>query len=316
MATKTNISASPAEATRAAVDEARDGVLAARTAVQQWQGKADAADRETADLESTAGERILADPEAAEAIESRLTVLRSLSRAARRGLDATAPTVVAAESLYLTAEAALLDLDVAAAADVLAQHQAETDRLLMLLEAHEGRFMCQSEARDRVARANAGALVLGAELPASPAPKSRALAARVAKLSDRVEVLRELAAGRDPREWWKANRPGTAVDYPDCLTRPGALVTTPEHRDRLQSLKESISGIQAAQVELSDEIKSWQVRRDQGTDLGAAATAIARLEARLEELPGELQDARATLAALAGPPVDVTPTGALEVSPQ
>lgn len=293
-----------------AVDSAREAVLAARAQVEQWESKLDGARRDLAALDQSAGEQILADPGAGDAIESRLTVLRSTVRAAERALEAAGPKVTTAESRYLAAEAVALEVPLAAARARLVEHHARTRELLAELEEHEGPFVPEVELANLKHAFN----VLGDEPRTRKVLKSVVLQQAVRRLEDQVTILREMAAGRDPREWERRHRSNpniaSAVEYPACVTGPDALVPTRAYLDSVNRLRSTVTELeQLLERDLPAEIEEWKDRASRGTeDRESAESAIRRREHRLGELPAELDTARRQLAELegyAGDQVDV-----------
>ncbi len=285
-----------------AVEAARAAVLAAREQVANWESRLAEASAELSELEQTAGESILADPAAADAIESRLTVLRSTVRAAERAVDAARPKVTTAESRYLTAEAAALEQPLAEARTKLTEHEERTAQLLAKLEDHEGVFVPESE----VLKLRHAFDVAGGDVRARKAPKSLALRREVRRLEDQITILREMAAGRDPREWERQHRTnpitGSTVEYPGCVAGPDALVPTRAYLDSVDQLRSTIVELERLLLEeLPAEIEAWRTRAGHGTDdREAAEAAISRREQRLAEIPAELEAARRQLAELEG----------------
>lgn len=229
--TRNAMKSAPATAATAAADAVRE----ARGILARWETTRQEAAAALAELQSGVGAEALADPQAALALPRQMQEQRDRIEIADRALDAQRSRVAAAESEYLLAEADLLERAVAAAAAALEQHEARTAELLRALEAHEGRYVPESE----IAEFDSGALVRDGRVEYTM-PRSRILRAELETAEKRVWILREMAAGRDPHpalraqlsivdgKWW-----GTGITleelYPACVWGPDALVTAPAY---------------------------------------------------------------------------------------
>ncbi len=160
-------------------------------------------------------------------------------------------------------------------------------------------FIPESEARHAFD-------VAGGEVRNRRAPKSGVLRREVRKLEDQIAILREMAAGRDPREWERQHRSNpnvaSAVEYPACVSGPDALVPTRAYLDSVDQLRATVADLERlVEHELPAEIEEWKDRASRGThDRETAQAAIARRQQRLEEIPSELDAARRQLAELEG----------------
>ncbi len=291
------------------VEQARAAVLEARTTVEEWKGRITAAHDELAELEQSAGERILADPISAEAIESRLTTLRSTARAAERALDAARPKVTAVESRYLAAEAAALEAPLADARKELEEHERKTERLLAQLEKHEGPFVSEYEKHWAVMSARSSTVLYVGEVQVPATPKSHLMKTGIRVLEDKITILREMVAGRDPREWERQHRTslwgGSQVEYPACVVGPDALVPTVAYLESIERMRKTVRELEELQDTLPREIEEWEDKIASDPHFEGMTEPVARRRARLAEVPGELAAARAGLEALVGAGGDV-----------
>lgn len=276
------------------VDDARAAVIAARETLAGWESKGAQARAELAAREESAGEQILADPSAAEQIESRLTVLRSTVRAADRALAAQLPQVTLAESRYLTAEADALDEPLAAARAELDTHNAKVERLLSQLAKLEGAFIPEIDLINLRRSFDRDAVTQW------QVPKSHMMRGEIRKLEDQVKILREMAAGRDPRDWERTRSANVdPVAYPACLVGPDALVKTHEFVASVAFHRRHLAELEALERQLPDEIAEWEVRGQQG-DPTFPQAGLERRRARLETLGDEIAAARDHLTTLTG----------------
>lgn len=278
------------------VQSAKDALVAAREVVEGWRAKAAEAQADLDQLEATAGDRILADPDAAEEIESALTTHRLTVRAAKRAEESAMPAVVEAEAAYLNAEAGTAAAAAEVARGELVEHQAKTDRLLAQLERHEGEFVSRGDMVNAVMRVTPATTYAGAAA-SYKTPKSAALRRRVAAAEVEVRILRDLAQGLDPRGWMRSTR--EQVSYPACLTSVDALVRPPEHRDQAMQLERVIVELEACLVDLPRDIERVRDERARGLlNEETMQTQVARFEARLAEIPDELEQAKSNLSRL------------------
>jgi hypothetical protein len=289
-----------------AVSTTRDAVLAERATLESWEAKHAAAEAELAALERLAGDSILAEPDDAEKVEGKIADARRAVRAAARAIEAQGPRVPVAEARYFAAEADALDAERVAAQRVLDEHDAKTEKLLRQLEEHEGAFVPEVDLIKVQHQAGTG--------PNSwKAPKSAAMRSKVRTLGDQVTILRELAAGRDPEVWIRANRynviSGKTVEYPECVAGPDALVSVPAFltrtegaRTRLRELEELLDELPRRLEERAQAIRLHQPNMDVADDY-----VWARLQARLKDLPDELAIARRECAAILGDQDDDLP---------
>lgn len=288
-----------------AVAAARAHVEEQRATLARWEQKAHEAAMELEGVQERAGEELLEDPDAEEHITATITQLQSRVLLAERAAAAQRPKVTRAESAYLAAEGDLLEEPLAQARAVLAEHEKETHRLLHLLEAHEGSFISEASHRNSL-----GSVIDGWSGQSIPVPRlvSNKLRHVVTLAERRLTVVRELAAGRDPRhlisEWQTWERPPQDY-YPASLQGPDALVPTPAYLASVQQLRTQVSELEEAAAALPGEIEEWQSQLHRGIEMdGVTQAGLERREYRLQTITVELEQARAELAALTG--VDAT----------
>jgi hypothetical protein len=279
------------------IDSAKAEVLRQRGILAEWETKRGDAIREAAELEARAGAEILDGPDMEDEIDLRLASLQRRARSAEKAIAAQRPRVLSAESKYLAAEADDLDATAREAEEVVAGHHTETQRLLGLLEAHEGPHISEYEHRRSISSLD----VLVLDSRPVVVPKSRRLVAEATLLRHQVLVLRELAAGRDPepliRSW---NYNSSSDAYADCVTGADALVRAPHFLAAVERAREVVAELEALPAELEAEIEEFKtkLRRGGGEEAQAAESAIRRREHRLSEIDAELVAARADLEAL------------------
>lgn len=217
---------SPAEVARRDLD-------AQRETLARWGAQVAATEAELASLQQRAGEEVLDDPNAAGVLARSMQGLRDQLDIARRAVAAQGPRVQRAEAAYLNAEADLLEAVAVDARKKLEAHQTRTAGLLAQLAEHEGVFVPEVQLIDALRSGN----VLGTPTEWAT-PKSEPLedAAHLAGL--RVQILREMAAGRDPAPLLQAQasrRDSTVCGlsipelYPPCVWGPEAVVPAPAY---------------------------------------------------------------------------------------
>lgn len=278
------------------VETAAAEVVRQRAVLAEWETKQADAEREAAELENRAGTEILDTPDLEDEIDLRLASLKRRARSAAKAIEAQRPRVLAAESRYLAAQADAHEAPAREAEQALVKHNAETERILDLLRRHEGPYV--SDLQYRRALASPGVTVVF-ESPAV-VPTSHRLAAGATRLRRQVQVLRELAAGRDPEaliRTWKLNNSADA--YPECVAGQDALVRAPHFLQQVEYARDTVAELEALPAQLEAEIAEWESRGRSGADgAEAAEVAIRRRRFRLGQIPEELAAARANLDAL------------------
>ena len=283
----------------AAVDQARADVEEQRSRLAQWEAKLAAAQHELESIQDRAGAELLEDPDAEEHIATTIAQLQARITLARKAITAQRPRIVHAESAYLAAEADRLEAPLVEVQARIEAHEAKTAKLLAQLEAHDGPYVTEK----RLVQEQRSQNVVWAEgPPVMRPPKSERMRAEALAGRRQVQVLRELAAGRDPRPmingWIGVSK---ADVYPECVQGPDALVHTPAYLDSVTALRERIEELeQARDVELPGRLAEHE-RTAAIEDPQSQDTYVgAQLRHRLASIDGELVQARADLAALTG----------------
>lgn len=276
-----------------AVEVAAAGVVEAREVLTRWGQALDKARAALAEVEAESGESLLDDPERAAAWPGRVREARDAVTVAERAVAAQEPRVEAAERAWCRAQADVFEVDVLVPArKALGEHQARTVELLAALEAHDGPYVPRYELVQ--ARREAGYVGDGNRVQM---PKSRVVHTAVARAEAQHQVLVAMAEGNDP---------GGALapeDYPEAV-RPGGLVSAPVFRAEELRLRELVRELEALPEALAGELDALEQRSMAGVVPGEVVEAArARHAQRLEELPGELAEARGRLAAVVGRPV-------------
>ncbi|MBS45222.1 MAG: hypothetical protein CMH83_19035 [Nocardioides sp.] len=279
-----------------AVARARAEVEAARETLGRWESEQATAQAELEALRERSGAALLDDPGSLDEVAGTISRLESRSMLAGKAAEAQRLRVMVAEAEYLAAEADALEPDLAAVEAALAEHDAKTARLLAQLERHEGRYISRQE-HDRVvsqiAWQTGGVHSPGGEV--GP-PRSARMRNRARKLQRHITVLRELAAGRDPEPLLREWRTMAAEAYPDCVRGAGALVPTPAFLRSVDHARRRVDELEQAIEDLPARVEA---RRGLADQEGAVEDAhLQWLRARETELPRELAEARAHLAAL------------------
>lgn len=291
----------PSDAT-AVVEQARAEVLGARATLAEWEGKQKAAAAELKGLERLAGDLVLDDPTAAQQTEERVAARQADERIARRAVEAQRPRVLAAEARYFAAEAAALREQLTTARDNLAKHAATAEQLLRKLQQHES---CPYVPEAEVIKLRNAAGYDGAS--SWQIPRTEVLRRGVRDLEDQLTMVEELAAGRDPAAWVRANRwsviHGATVTLPAHLAGADALVPTASYlahaaaaRGRLEELEELRESLPERLEERADEVRMHTPDVDLAQDY-----VWAQLRSRLDGLEAEIEQARSSLAAILGP---------------
>jgi hypothetical protein len=244
--------------TSGAVQVAREAVVAARSELARWQSEQQDSAQQIVALEALAGDSILDEPDNVAEIESRIEATKTVHRAARRAVTAQELRVLAAESAYFSAEAAAVASELEQAEAALAKHEARTGQLLKQLEQHEGAF----EPARRPDRAE---FAVGVEGRLTKAPKSHAFRSRVQSLADQAAVLGELAAGRDPEAWIRANRfdvvrGNMIAAYPACMVDPEPLVAADSYLARCDAARERLAALLQRSAELAPLLRENEER--------------------------------------------------------
>lgn len=286
----------------AVVEQARAEVLAARATLGEWEGKQKAATAELEGLEQLAGDLVLDDPAAALQTEERVAARQADQRIARRAVEAQRPRVLAAEARYFAAEAAALREQLTTARADLAKHVATSDQLLRKLQQHEH---CPYVPEAEVIKLRRAAGDDGAS--AWQIPRTEVLRRAVRQIEDQLTMVEELAAGRDPAVWARANRwsviSGATVDLPAHLAGAEALVPTRSYlaqaaaaRGRLEELEDLRDSLPERLEERAEEVRVHTPDVDLTDDY-----IWAQLRSRLDGLDAEIGQARSSLAAILGP---------------
>lgn len=232
--------------------DARVGVLDARTVLADWKAREKRAAADIVALEASSGEAYLSDPAAMVEVPKRLRELRDQVAIAVTAQAAQADRVKAAESVWLSVQADVLEAALRATEAQLATHDAKTVKLLAVLEAHNGPYVTEAE----LARARNLARPYVAGLPNSwTNPKSQALAAEVAAARVPVATLRALAAGLEPVEPERAPFAEAVSIYPECVWGPDALVPAPKYLAHTERLEGMIADHRDAVEEADAEIE-------------------------------------------------------------
>lgn len=220
-------------------DAAAQQLLEARGVLAGWEAKREAAEAEFTRLQGVAGDQVLDDPDALDEIPRQMQELRDRIDMAERAIDAARDRVLAAERGYLGIEADLLEVEAAAARKALEKHQATTERLVAAVRKHEGpgEFVTEEELfhrrepHERLSRSY-------------QSPVSAGLKAAVQRAELRVAVVRDVAAGVDPRERLAALQSlrdstvaGVPVGelYPACVGPEGLVPAPGVSRDAEQA---------------------------------------------------------------------------------
>jgi hypothetical protein len=204
-------------------EQCATAVREARNALARWEREAEEAQQTLDELRSSMGAQVLDNPERAAELTSSMQQLRDRIALAESAAAAARPRVVETERAYLAAEADRLEQsELAPVLSELRAHDQRTRELLQELAEHEGPYVPESEV--------AAAQYTGVGTLHLPAPKSGQLRWTATLLERQVQVLREVAAGRDPQphmnEW---NALGNLVDYPACISAPDAVVPWRQH---------------------------------------------------------------------------------------
>jgi len=290
--TKTPTPASVAADATAAVVEARE-VLA------QWRKRLADAEGEVAAAEAVSGDELLDDPQRAATWPAHLRELRDQVEVTGRSVAAQEQRVRAAEQQWLAAAAVVLEVDeLVPARKALAAHQARTGELLAALEEHDGPYVPQIELA-RAQRSSSHVIDTGA-VPAW-LPKSHRLQVQLARAEVRHAVVAAMAKGEDPTVLVVGRPHASEISETDCypdVVGPAGLAPAPVYASRAAAARERAAELEAAVVELETGI----VRAEEEVRTGmrtpeSARTAIAWNQARLEDIPDELADAREELRA-------------------
>jgi hypothetical protein len=293
------VSAGPTSDLVAGVTTARDQVETQRAKLAQVEAERAAAEAELESLEERSGPEVLADLDRVDDVAETIGKLRGRITMLGRAAEAQRPLVMVAESRYLAAEADALEPEAVALEAELAEHQAKTRRLLDALERHEGPYVAQITHVQTLASFDVEVTGLSWKEPKSAQCRAAATLAR-----RRVTVLRELAAGRGPEHLireWGASR---AEVYPDCLKGRDALVPTPSYLRSVAAAHQTVTALETALEKLPGEIAELEAAADLHGFVAAYGSpdnpryVIARQRQRFADLPAELEQARAHLAAL------------------
>jgi hypothetical protein len=282
------------------VDKCADVVRQARATLEQWETTARTAADDLEQLQRRMGEQVLETPERAEEFTREMQSLRDRIAVAESAIAAQRPKVAPAEQAYLLAEADLLESrDLVPAKAALADHQARTEELLALLEEHEGRYVPEADLQR--ATHNFG------ERLRFVAPRSAPLRAAVFNAECQVQVVRELAAGRDPgpmlNQW---NELVHQVDYPACVWGADALVPARAYLQKVEHAHRELAELEGDEVrgDLLGRIESMRRQAALEPHLNFS-DAITGCETRLAELPIEAAKRREEFAELTR--VDASP---------
>ncbi|UAL31546.1 hypothetical protein K8W59_08980 [Nocardioides rotundus] len=280
---------------QAAVAAAESQLVEARGVLGQWRDRTADAVADLARVEALSGDELLDDAEAAAAWPVRVREARDAVTVAERATEAQERRVLVAERVWLGAQAALLQaVEVEPAAAALKGHTDRTAELLAALEEHDGPYV----HRSRVAALE--------RTPGQPTvidvPKSRPLAqaARLAEL--RHQVLVAMAAGEDPAGVVAARGEDFVEDdcYPACVQATG-LVPAPAYVARVEAVRVRVAELEALPGQIAAEVEALPERAArEGWSAEVLAQAEERRRARVEDIPGELDEAREALSALTG----------------
>ena len=287
-----------ATALAAAVNQARADVEEQRSRLAQWEAKLAAAQHELESMQDRAGVELLEDPGAEEQIATAMAQLQSRITLAGKAIAAQEPRVVLAESAYLSAEADRLEAPLAGVQERIEAHEAKTRELLTELEAHEGPYVTEKvHVQEQLSR---DVVWMGGP-PTFKVPKSELMRAEAQVARRQVSVLRELAAGRDPRPMISSWGLSRSDAYPECVRGAEALVHTPAFLDSVAALRRQVEELEEVRDGLPGRLADYQRQKGLHTPGHDDETyAEARLRQRMASIDGELAQARADLAALTG----------------
>lgn len=278
-------------------------LLEQRAEVERWEERRAAAEAELAELDARTGEEVLADPDADQEVGARMLVLHNTIRSTEKALAVLRDREAAAERAYVAAEAEVLAPAVASAQQALEAHRAKVQRLLGQLEKLEGPHISTYEHQRQSQMAASDAVWWEGRPQALQLPRSKVLERELLTAHRRLEVMRELARGGDPQPLLRQWNLSEADAYPLCVTSPEALVRAPHLIERIRVAREELAELEALPAELERQIEAWEAHGRQhpgAEERQAAASAVARRQQRLEELPAEIEAARERLAALVG----------------
>ena len=278
-------------------EEAAAALVAERNLLQQWEAQAEESKEQLERLQASMGDEVLAAPERAEELLAEMQRLRDRVRVAESAAAAQRPKLPAVERAHLLAQADLIEArDVEPVAARLRAHDARTQELLAELEKHEGPFIHRSvleNSRDLGAGESRSVML----------PKSHLMRSQLLAAQRQVEVVRDLADGRDPEpklnEW---NAWARQVEYPDCVWGPDALVPAGQYLRSTQGAHAVIADCDRSLLRLDadydDAVRQWQ-RVD--SDPSTHPTRPEWVGQRRANLLAQRTDAESRLAALGAP---------------
>lgn len=196
------------------VEEAKKAVLDLRARRGQFESERATAAASLIELEAGAGARAVDNPGAGPKIAKEIAELRAFISISDQAVEELDLRISAAESAYLLAEADVLQVPLDAAKRARDLHHAKTTELLEALEEHDGvpyipKVLLEQRDYD-LGRHGPREFVMG---------RTFELENRIDELEVGPQILRDLAAGRDPGKLLE--------DYPACLVDEGALVVVP-----------------------------------------------------------------------------------------
>lgn len=198
--------------------------------VARWEVEKLAAEQELASLQERAGEEVLADASAAGRLPRMMQELRDRVDIAERALGAAQPRLDEARRATLLAEADEWDVEVGKRRKALERHVVKIDELLVALRELDGvAYGLVVEDVDLIPAGGTRVIT---------ASKREQLEVELVRAELTAHVLREVAAGRDPRAELQAK--GSIVDgtvhglpareyYPSSVWGPDAVVPAPAY---------------------------------------------------------------------------------------
>lgn len=289
--------------------------------VAGWEAEKAVAKAELTSLQRRAGEEVLADPAAGERLTREMQGLRDRVDIAARAVVAAEPRLRAAKVAAVEAEAAEWDVEAGKRRRALERHEARTAQLVAELEKHEGRYAPWEPDRDTV---------MGQHGPYTiQLPKSYTLHQSLQRAELRAAVLRDVAAGRDPRDRLQplmAIRDGHVAGvpqhdlYPSTVYGATAIMPAPAFLTTLETARRAVADHDAwvASGAAERRIAEFEAnrakfaatrgrsqdelhRKDLADQLDDLDRAIAEERQRLTDAPGRRRALQAKADALTGP---------------
>jgi hypothetical protein len=283
------------------LDDAKAGVLAARSILAELEASKVDAEHELERLRAGAGATAADTVGAAEDLVRAMQVERDRIYVAEQAIETHLPRIATAERAYLALEAEALEKPVKVAQARLDKHRARTRELLDELERHEGKFVPEKGAPRR----------------------STPLRDKVAAAEWELSLVRTMAQGGDPGDLMVARgkSPTDPASYPACIWGPDALVPAPRYAERIDQVRldfadvdDDVRRVKADLREARGDLRDRKDLESRGyagsTDLGTEAEltlAIELLEVRLAQLGPIRAELVRELVDLTGeePPPDV-----------